>query len=323
MERGRSAGDRRGAVIPATAQLFTTEPQRIRSVRITLLGKGEIAGAAPVRVVREWNHTSDDYDGTALDPRFGKDGVHKHARCATCGYSWRQCSSHMGCLRMPPGTALFNPAFDKQLQAVLSALAPQQPETQWAGPLESGLLLAFHASQPARERALATIMRAPAAVRLRMLREHAAPRPRGRGETKKKRGVRWKLDYANGKAVATVSDGETSTVHRLDGGEVLMLLEALTPLDLQAMGVDGGVGGLTGLLFADMPVIPTPMRPTGVRDGRPAYHAWTHAINRVAGAAKKLASPLTAEARAKALASAQDAVTDMIDPSVLGLKVHQ
>ena len=322
MERDRhAAGDRRCAVLPATAQLFTTEPQRIRAVRITLLRRGEIAAAAPVRVTREWNHTSDDYEGTALDPRFGKEGVHKHARCATCGYSWRQCSSHMGCLRMPPDVVLFNPAFDRQLQAVLSAMAPHLPVPSWAGAQESGLLMAYHASQSARERALATVLRSPPAGRLKLLREHASPRPRGRGETKKKRGVRWKLDYAGGRAVATVSDGDATVVHRLDGGEVAALLGALTAADLEAMGIDGGVGDLSGLLFSDMPVIPTPMRPTGLRDGRPAYHAWTHAVNRVAGAVKKLDSAATTEeARAKALATAQDAVTDMVDPSVLGPK---
>lgn len=66
-----------------------------------------------------------------------------------------------------------------------------------------------------------------------------------------------------------------------------------------------------------MPVIPTTMRTTGVRDGKASFHAWSHGVNRVAAAAQKLVSA-TGEARAKHLASAQEAVVAMIDPGVTG-----
>ena len=314
-------GDRRGtAMPPATAQLFTAEPVSIKAFRITLLRPGEIVAAAPVRVTKAWDHAVDNYAGTSLDARFGKEGIHKNARCATCGLSWRQCSSHMGAAELPRGMALFNPTYAKQLAAVLGALSPTPAADGFYGADESGLLLAYHGTARTREKALAAVLKAPPEERLKMLRDHATARVRGRGATKRARGVRWRVDYANAKAVAVVSDGDVAQTMSFEAGEVHALLASLTAADLEAMGVDGGVGSITGIMFGDLPVLPTTMRPTGVRDGRPAYHAWTHAINRVAGAMVRLQGQCTPEARAKHLVAAQEAVTTMVDSSVLATK---
>ena len=172
-------GDRRGtAMPPATAQLFTAEPMTIKSFRITLVRPDEIVASAPVRVTKAWDHAVDNYADTSLDARFGKEGIHKNARCATCGLSWRQCSSHMGAIKMPRDVALFNPTYAKQLAMVLGALAPTPAEEGLCGPDESGLLMAYHPSKRARDRALALALKAAPEDRLKILRDHAAARVR-------------------------------------------------------------------------------------------------------------------------------------------------
>ena len=321
MDRGRRTAEAPGAerrttaMPPATSQLFTCNPTRIRAFRMTLLRPGEIAACACVRVERAWNHAGDGYEGTALDPRFGKEGVHRNARCATCGSTWRTCSAHMGAIVLPSDVALLNPAFDKQLAAILAAIAPAPGD--WASDGESGLLLAYHTSELNRARTLADVMAANPRGRLKLLKDHASPKPRGRGDSKRRCGVRWRIDYAAGRAHASVYDGEVPDIAVLEAVDVYNLLLKLTPKDLEIMGLDSGVGSVAGILFKDVPVLPTPMRTTGVRDGRPAFHAWSHCVNRVAGSMQRL-SIATGEARAKHIASAQDAIVAMIDPGVTG-----
>ena len=227
----------------------------------------------------------------------------------------------MGVIRAPPDAALLNPIFDKQLLTVLSAISPEAATSAWVDADETGLLLAYHTSQSSRAKAIATIRAAPAAQRLRLLREHAAPRDRGRGEGRHKTGVKWKLDYVAGAAVATIHDGEQQRVVTLHAGAVLALLRRLRPADLQLLGVDGGAGSLTGLVASDVPVLPTPMRPTGVRDGRPMFHAWSHAINRIAGGLENAAvAGVTPEARLAHIAAAQEAFVTMVDPRVVSVR---
>ena len=157
-------------------------------------------------------------------------------------------------------------------------------------------------------------MAAPPSSRIKLLKDHAAPKPRGCGDSKKKKGVRWKIEYASGRAVASVYDGDVPDVITLECFEVYEILARITPRDLEIMGLPSGV---TGLVFKDMPVLPTTMRTTGVRDGNPSFHAWSHGVNRVASAVQHLATA-TGEARSKHLAYAQDAIVAMIDPGVTG-----
>lgn len=253
MDRARraegSAGvDRRTtAMPPATSQLFTCNPVRIKAFRMTLLRRGEIAACACVRVDRPWAHGSPNYTGTALDPRFGKEGVHRNARCATCGNTWRACSAHMGAIVLPPRVALFNPTFDKQIAAVLGAMAPSPGP--WAGDGESGHLLAFHTSSQNRAKTLAAVMAAHPRSRLKLLKDHAAPKPRGCGDSKKKSGARWKIDYASGKASVSVYNGDVPDVITLECIDVYELIARLTPRDLEIMGLSESQDGITGILF--------------------------------------------------------------------------
>lgn len=61
-----------------------------------------------------------------------------------------------------------------------------------------------------------------------------------------------------------------------------MLLGRLTPFDLETLGVDGGVGDLRGLVFKDVPVLPTPSRPTGrMRSDNPAPHSYSMTYNKI------------------------------------------
>jgi len=148
------------ALLPATSQLFTCTPARISSFKITLLAPEEAASSASVRVTRPWAQKG-GYADTALDPKFGKEGVlHRSLRCVTCGCTWRACSSHTGVLELPEETALFNPTFSKRIEDVLNAIVPI-PCSDFVSEGESGHLLAFHTSESSRKKALENILLRP------------------------------------------------------------------------------------------------------------------------------------------------------------------
>ena len=81
---------------------------------------------------------------------------------------------------------------------------------------------------------------------------------------------------------------EGKVQHSMDALQVLTLLRSLTPVDMELMGVSGGVGSLSGLVFRDIPVLPAPARPTSIRKGLPVFSSHTHGYNRVAAGVKRL-----------------------------------
>lgn len=281
-----------------TTLLFGCVPEPVVRIDVTLLGEGELARWASVAVDRGWEARERDegagggaYVGTALDPRLGKEpgGFHRSAKCALCNFPWRRCTGHFGVRR---DAFLFNPAMAAQLARALGAISPVA--TALCGEDESGLLLAFSLSRAARDAALASVRALPAPRRLAALRKHALTQKRGKGAAKRDSGVRWALNFRQGVAAVSVDAGPEQT---LSAQEVHALLARLTPFDLETMGVGGA---LTGLVFRDLPVLPTPARPTALRGGLSVPHPYTHSYNRVVGFLRR-----ADEARAAAAAPQQ------------------
>jgi len=167
-----------------------------------------------------------------------------------------------------------------------------------------------------------------------MLQAHMKPKEVGKRGEKIWRGVRWRIhwvsrkrhegeteDVLSGTATVSMWNGDDSKPEDtvMTAFEVYELLVRLTPRDLEIMGVSGGVDSLAGMMFKSLPVLPAPMRNTGVRDGRPLFHAWSYNYNKVAHAVARIESS-DPDTHSKHVSSAQDAVNVMIDPKVLGKK---
>lgn len=275
-------GEARGVVDLPTTILFGAVPEEPKGVEVTFFRDGELTAWAPVRVVRDWKTRSkeeeDGYAGTSLDPRLGKEpgGHHRSARCALCENTWRRCSGHFG---VRPDAWLLNPATAMLLVRVLGAISPVPSAFRREG--ESGLLLAFAPSFESRDAAIETVRALPEDKRLAALKAHAKLQLRGKGEERRSTGVRWVADFRKGVATVSVDGGEEKV---FSPKAVYELFSLLTRDDLSLMGVNS----VLGLVFRDLPVLPTPARPTALRDGCTVPHPYSHSYNRICTALRRV-----------------------------------
>lgn len=296
-----------------TTVLCSSVPEEPSGVHVTFLREGEARAWAPVRIERDWRNKAkeeeDGFSGTVLDPRLGKEpgGHHRSARCALCDCTWRRCSGHFG---VRENAWLLNPLTASLLQRVVSTLAVDPSPFRHND--ESGLLLGFAFSRDARDALLASVRALPPEKRLQSLKAHAKAQMRGKGDDRRVLGIKWFVDFRRGVAVAHVN-GSQADERVLDSRALHALLSRLTPRDLETMGV----ASVSGLIFRDLPILPTPARPTALRDGCTVPHPHTHAYNRICGMLRRAQESVAATARGEAARSSRAGTS--AQPTVEGL----
>lgn len=268
------------------SMLIETPQMRMTSMKFTLFAQHEISaiGVTSVHncVKRHIIKSNEQQVGnTAIDPRMGVEigGPDKRAVCLLCHHPWSKCSGHMGYIPNVAGGGVFNPILFKRLKSVIECLAPGSGRF-YDTVQESGLLLAYCTSRNQRDALLASIRSKPQAARLKALSHHNEVRTRGGS----KLGVEWKF-YPMKSLVACkeyVPDSPHPIEDTLTAKRLARLLSRLTPFDLETIGWDGGVGDLSGLVFVDLPVLPTRYRPTALREQAPAPHRYTNLYNQIA-----------------------------------------